>query len=117
MECFLHSFWLGVGYALWGGESFAVLVVGGSLLKCCGLENGPALYHVVSMFRTECEIFRGFRKKLGGSFTFLSHYPFHLGGSLACPSCDFLFSSLVSLRRSLVYFLCTRVAPLCAFFI
>jgi hypothetical protein len=60
MECFFHSFWLGVGYASWGCESFAVLVVEGLLSKCRGLENGPALYHVVSMVRTEWEIFRGF---------------------------------------------------------
>ena len=49
MEHLLLSFWLGVGYVLLGGESFAVLVVGGSLSKCRALENCPALYLVVSM--------------------------------------------------------------------
>jgi hypothetical protein len=58
--------------------------------SCGGLENGPTLHHVVSMVRTEWEIFRGFRKKLRGSFTFLSRYSLHLGGSLACPFCDYL---------------------------
>jgi hypothetical protein len=36
---------------------FAVLVVGGSLPKCRGLENGSALYHVVSMVQTKLGIF------------------------------------------------------------
>ena len=79
------------GLSSWGCESFAVLVVRGSLLKCRGWENGPVLYHVVSMVQTKWEIFRGFQKKLGGSFTFFSHYPLHLGGSLAYPSCDYFF--------------------------
>jgi hypothetical protein len=36
---------------------FVVLVVGGSLPKCRGLQNGSALYHVVSMVQTKWEIF------------------------------------------------------------
>ena len=53
MECLLQLFWFGLGYALWGSESPAVLVDGGSFSECHGLENGSSLHHVVSMVRTE----------------------------------------------------------------
>jgi hypothetical protein len=63
MERLLQSFWLGLGDASEGCGSFALLVVGGSPAKCCGLEDGAALYYVVPLGGKEWKIFRGLRKK------------------------------------------------------
>jgi hypothetical protein len=54
---------MGLGDASEGCGSFALLVVGGSPAKCCGLEDGAALYYVVPLGGKEWEIFRGLRKK------------------------------------------------------
>jgi hypothetical protein len=75
----LHCWWSGGG----GG--------GGASTQYCGLENGTNLYHVVPLVREKWEIFRGLRKKLGRSFTFLFYYSFHVGDGLAGPYCDYLF--------------------------
>ena len=63
MERLFSSLWFGLGDASGGSGSFALLVVGGSFSQRCGLENGPALYHVVHLVGKEWEIFQGFRKK------------------------------------------------------
>jgi hypothetical protein len=57
MERFFQSLWIGLGDDSGGCGPFALLVVRGSSLQCFGLENGPALYHVVPMAREEWEIF------------------------------------------------------------
>jgi hypothetical protein len=49
MERLFQSFWLGLGDASEGCGSSSLLVVGGSPPKCCGLEDGAALYYVVPL--------------------------------------------------------------------